>query len=210
VWLVKGDSRCPVAPRSTPGPTFASGAGWEGGRRPWLRVFLELGFTYGWREGELLGLRVEQINLADDTIRLAPGTTKNRQGREVVMTLKVRELLRASAQSKRPSDPVLTREGQASDPNRGLSLFRWGVTAPDTQSRTGTVYGSNFSGRFCGTRASIPAVAALTSPALAAPRHLETRGMVPPPVSASAFPAFFFVSCSAMGVVMHILVTLLH
>src|SRR4029077_6643362 len=36
----------------------------------WLRVFLEVAFTYGWRKGELLGLRVRQLNFASRTIRL--------------------------------------------------------------------------------------------------------------------------------------------
>ncbi len=49
-------------------------------RELWLRTFLELGYTYGWRKGELLGLRVEQVNLLAGTIRLDPGTTKIRRG----------------------------------------------------------------------------------------------------------------------------------
>ncbi len=77
----------------------------------WLRVLLELAFTYGWRRGELLKLRVRQVNLAQGTIRLDPGTTKNRQGREVAMTASVRELLAAAVHSKRPDDAVLTRAG---------------------------------------------------------------------------------------------------
>jgi integrase len=50
---------------------------------PWLRTFLELAFTYGWRRGELLGLRVRQLNFAARTMRLDVGTTKNGEGREV-------------------------------------------------------------------------------------------------------------------------------
>lgn len=75
----------------------------------WLRVLLELAFTYGWRRGELVTLRVRQVNLALGTIRLDPGSTKNREGREVAMTAKVRELLGAAVYSKRPDDFVLTR-----------------------------------------------------------------------------------------------------
>ncbi len=52
----------------------------------WLRTFLELAFTYGWRLGELLGLRVRQVDLAQQTIRLDVGSTKNGEGREVSMT----------------------------------------------------------------------------------------------------------------------------
>ena len=75
----------------------------------WLRVFLELGFTYGWRRGELLGLRVRQLNFAARTVRLAVGTTKNREGREVAMTTNVAALLTLAVAGKRPDDFVLTR-----------------------------------------------------------------------------------------------------
>lgn len=74
----------------------------------WLRTFLELGFTYGWRRGELLKLKVRQVNLTQGTIRLDPGTTKNREGREVTMTAKVAELLKAAIAKKKPDDFVFT------------------------------------------------------------------------------------------------------
>ena len=75
----------------------------------WLRTFLELGSTYGWRSAELLGLRVRQVNLEQRTIRLDTGTTKNGEGREVAMTAKVAELLRAAIAGKKAEDFVLTR-----------------------------------------------------------------------------------------------------
>jgi len=77
----------------------------------WLRAFLELAFSYGWRRSELLGLRVRQVNLPERTIRLDPGTTKNREGRQVEMTGRVAELLREAIRGKRQDDYVLTREG---------------------------------------------------------------------------------------------------
>jgi integrase len=76
----------------------------------WLRTFLELAFTYGWRRGELLGLRVRQVNIGSRTIRLDVGTTKNREGREVAMTTKVEELLREAIAGKSPDDFVFTRK----------------------------------------------------------------------------------------------------
>jgi len=36
----------------------------------WLRLFLELAYTYGWRKAELLGLRVRQCDLIATSIRL--------------------------------------------------------------------------------------------------------------------------------------------
>jgi integrase len=90
------------------------------------RLFLELAFSYGWRRSEMLGLRVNQINFADRTIRLHPGSTKNGEGREVTMTAKVEELLRAAVAGKEPKHFVLTREGQ--EPDKPVSDFRvaWG------------------------------------------------------------------------------------
>jgi integrase len=75
----------------------------------WLRTFLELAYSYGWRKGELLGLRVRQTDLRLRTIRLDVGSTKNGEGREVAMTSKVEELLRQATAGKGPDDFVLTR-----------------------------------------------------------------------------------------------------
>jgi integrase len=76
----------------------------------WLRAFLEVAYSYGWRRGELLGLRVRQVDLNSRTIRLNPGSTKNGEGREVTMTPEVEELLRATVDGKWPDDYVFTRE----------------------------------------------------------------------------------------------------
>lgn len=76
----------------------------------WLRALVEVAFTYGWRIGELLDLRVRQVDLRARTIRLDPGTTKNDEGREVTMTPEVEELLRAAVDGKGPDDFVFTRE----------------------------------------------------------------------------------------------------
>ncbi|MGH9544788.1 MAG: tyrosine-type recombinase/integrase [Terriglobales bacterium] len=75
----------------------------------WLRTFLELAYTYGWRLGELVGLRVRQVNFEQRTIRLDPGTTKNREGRQVTMTARVYELLREACAAKTGDGFVLTR-----------------------------------------------------------------------------------------------------
>jgi integrase len=90
----------------------------------WLRLYLELGFTYGWRKGELLNLRVRHVNLANRKIRLDPGTTKNDEGREVVMTAKVAELLRLAVAAKRGDDFVLTRDAQRGRPAAPVRDFR--------------------------------------------------------------------------------------
>jgi integrase len=76
----------------------------------WLRTFLELAYSYGWRRAELLGLRVRQVNFRERSIRLDVGTTKNRDGREVSMTAKVNELMGQAVKGKAAQDFVLTRK----------------------------------------------------------------------------------------------------
>lgn len=75
----------------------------------WFRALVEVGRTYGWRVGELLSMRVKQVDLLSRTIRLEPGTTKNRDGREVTMTKRVCELLKLCVFGKAAEDSVFTR-----------------------------------------------------------------------------------------------------
>ena len=76
----------------------------------WFRGLVECGRTYGWRVSELLNMRVSQADVAQRTIRLDPGTTKNRDGREVIMTDAVCNLLGALVHGKNPEDFVFTRD----------------------------------------------------------------------------------------------------
>jgi integrase len=77
----------------------------------WMRLFVELAYTYGWRHGELLGLRVRHIDLAHRTIRLDPGTTKNGDGREVYIgNDNLLELLRAACEGKGGDGALFTRD----------------------------------------------------------------------------------------------------
>ena len=77
----------------------------------WMRAMLAVAYNYGWRRGELLGLRVRQIDLPARTIRLEVGTTKNKAGRMVKMTQEVGTLLTACIVGKNKDDYVFTREG---------------------------------------------------------------------------------------------------
>ena len=76
----------------------------------WLRTMLALGFTYGWRAGELLGLQIAQVDFLARTLRLEPGTTKNARGRVIKLTAECFELVKACAAGKAPDDYLLTRE----------------------------------------------------------------------------------------------------
>jgi integrase len=79
------------------------------GSELWFRALVECGRTYGWRVSELLNMRVSQADLAQRTIRLEPGTTKNSDGREVVMTDAVYTLLSACVLGKPANAHVFTR-----------------------------------------------------------------------------------------------------
>jgi integrase len=86
----------------------------------WLRTLFELAYTYGWRHGELLSVKVEQVSIADRTIRLNRDETKNGEGREVTMTPLLRQLLQECIRDKKPGDSVLTRKnGKAVGDFRG-------------------------------------------------------------------------------------------
>ncbi len=75
-----------------------------------FRVLLEVGRTYGWRRGELLRMRAREVDLLTRTLRLEPGTTKNRNGREVTMTEAIYRLTCVLLAGKNPDDFVFTRK----------------------------------------------------------------------------------------------------
>jgi integrase len=76
----------------------------------WLRAMLAVGCSFGWRKGEVLGLRVKQVDLAAGTIRLEQGTTKNNEGRTVKMTGDVYTLISACVIGKQAEEHVFTRD----------------------------------------------------------------------------------------------------
>ena len=60
----------------------------------YLKPVAVFAYTYGWRvKSELLGLTWERVDLAAGTVRLDPGTTKNRDGRTVILTPDLRAVL---------------------------------------------------------------------------------------------------------------------
>jgi integrase len=75
----------------------------------WMRALFETAYNYGWRRGELLNLKVRQIDLLSGTIRLNSGETKNDEGRVVIMTERVRWLLTQCLSGKKPEHYVFTR-----------------------------------------------------------------------------------------------------
>jgi integrase len=55
----------------------------------WMRLFLEIAYSFAWRKSEILNLRVTNVSLATRTIRLDVGATKSGEGREVTMTQRI-------------------------------------------------------------------------------------------------------------------------
>jgi integrase len=76
----------------------------------WLRLFIEIAYSFGWRKSEILNIRVGQVSLAARTIRLDPGTTKNGEGREVGMTQRIYVLAKQAIAGKSKDDFLLTRD----------------------------------------------------------------------------------------------------
>ncbi len=59
-----------------------------------IQVAVAIAYTFGWRlRSEVLTLRRSQVDLKAGTLRLEPGTTKNREGRVVYLTPELRTLL---------------------------------------------------------------------------------------------------------------------
>lgn len=76
----------------------------------WLRALIAIAYSFGFRKGELLNLKVRQADFFDRWLDLEAGTTKNDDARKVQMTAEVFELLRACASEKNPDDFLFTRE----------------------------------------------------------------------------------------------------
>jgi len=76
----------------------------------WLRLFLEIAYSYGWRKSEILGLRLGNVNLSERTIRLDSGSTKNLEGREVTMTQRIVAMVEQATEGKAKDDYLLTRD----------------------------------------------------------------------------------------------------
>ena len=74
----------------------------------WLSGLFETAFAYGWREDELLALRVGQLDLLGKIIDL--GETKNGDQRMIHMTEHVFQCLVRCVAGKKPDDFVFTRD----------------------------------------------------------------------------------------------------
>ena len=79
----------------------------------WLRALIAVAYTYGFRKGEVLGLRVGQVDFLGKWIDLKEGETKSGEPRKVKMSNEVYELMKACARGKGGPDYVFTRKNGA-------------------------------------------------------------------------------------------------
>lgn len=89
----------------------------------WLRALLTVAYSFAFRKGELLSMRVRQVDLASREIQLEAGTTKNDEARIASMTDEVYPLLQALCIAKQPDDYIFTRPSKKNptgDPVRGF------------------------------------------------------------------------------------------
>jgi integrase len=81
-------------------------------KEPWMKALLVTAYAFGFRRGELLGMRLNQVDLMNRTIRLWRGTTKSKEPRLIVMTEDVYQWILQMCMGKRRDDYVFTRNGQ--------------------------------------------------------------------------------------------------
>jgi integrase len=83
----------------------------------YLRLPLAIGYYSGMREGEILGLELNQVDFLRDVIRLRAGETKNDEGREIPIIPQLRTLLMEQHTKRQPDCPYvcfrLDRKGHA-------------------------------------------------------------------------------------------------
>lgn len=72
-------------------------------RELWLRALIATAYSFAFRKGELLNLRVKQVDLLNRAVRLNAGETKSGEGRLVKLTQDVFILLQACVAGRSPT-----------------------------------------------------------------------------------------------------------
>jgi integrase len=88
----------------------------------YLRSVATFAYTYGWRKSEILGLTWDRADLAAGTVRLDPGSTKNREGRQVALTEELREVLAGQWEKARA---VVTQQKPTATPREVAEAIPW-------------------------------------------------------------------------------------
>jgi integrase len=67
----------------------------------YLKPVLTFGYFTGWRRGEILNLRWNQVNLKEGIVRLEPGETKNDEGRTLYMEPELWDMMKDLHKNRR-------------------------------------------------------------------------------------------------------------
>lgn len=70
----------------------------------WARVLVDMAYSLGWRRGELLGLSVKDVNIADRTVRLQ--TSKNGEPRECPLSSEIALMLHQLISGRAADDKI--------------------------------------------------------------------------------------------------------
>lgn len=108
-------------------------------REPWLLAMVTAAFTFGFRKGELLHMRCNQIDLERHTITLPGGSTKNKMPRRIVLNPKgkLSKLLAKAIKGKDPQAYVFSRDSQGSIPVRDFRVA-WDRIVTAAKIKTGS------------------------------------------------------------------------
>jgi len=78
----------------------------------YLRSILTMAYYTGIRLGEILGLRLKNINFLEAEVRLDPGSTKNDEPRTIPLTGELLAMLKMECQKNPAREFVFTRDGR--------------------------------------------------------------------------------------------------
>jgi integrase len=105
----------------------------------WLLALVACAFTFGFRRGELLGMRVNQVDLERHWITLPAGSTKTKMPRRIILNPegKISKLLTPLVQGKQPHAYVFSRDAQGSIPVRDFRV-EWAKAVKASGIKTGS------------------------------------------------------------------------
>lgn len=69
-----------------------------------LKPLVTFAYYTGWRKGEILSLRWNQVDLESQTVRLDPGTTKSGEGRVVILDGELLEVMQSQWAKRKVAD----------------------------------------------------------------------------------------------------------
>jgi integrase len=104
------------------------------GLPPDLALAVQIAYTYGWRvKSEVLTLTRGQVDLDAGTLRLEPGSSKNRDGRLVYLTPELRDGLKAQLARVEDLERTTGKQPRMSSPGCLESIEDGGLRTSSTR-----------------------------------------------------------------------------